>query len=112
VYAWEYQTTGIHSAPGVKQIVQTAEGAAERTFHIDGQLHSDPDLQDDTNECMDHICCICCSETILMVARESGIVHQYSLPMLTLETKDLLHCRPQVICSYGVELQLYSTLSH
>jgi hypothetical protein len=45
VYAWEYQTTGIHSAPGVKQIVQTADGAAERTFHIDGQLHSDPDLQ-------------------------------------------------------------------
>jgi hypothetical protein len=30
-----------------------------------------------------------------MVARESGIVHRYSLPMLTLETKDLLHCRPQ-----------------
>jgi WD repeat-containing protein 35 len=43
----------------------------------------------------DQICCICSSQKYLIVGRESGIVHRYNLPMLDLDTKELLECRPQ-----------------
>jgi len=45
----------------------------------------------------DAICCIAASTKMLLVARESGVVQQYSLPMVTLENKHQLRCRPATI---------------
>jgi hypothetical protein len=49
----------------------------------------------DGGGCSSQICPICCSQRFLVVGRESGVVHRYDLPMLNLDTKDLLECRPQ-----------------
>lgn len=51
------------------------------------------------NECcsaaQDPICCITASEKYVLVARESGAVHRFSLPEIKLDGKYVLKCRPQ-----------------
>lgn len=42
----------------------------------------------------DPVCCICASEKLLILGRESGTIHRYSLPKLALEMKNVLNCRP------------------
>lgn len=44
---------------------------------------------------MDKICCMCCSDKILIVGRESGVLHQYDIKELRLAAKETIQCRPQ-----------------
>ncbi|XP_063406795.1 WD repeat-containing protein 35-like isoform X2 [Mytilus trossulus] len=52
----------------------------------------------------DPICCICSSDKVLIVGRESGTLNRYSMPMLSLTHKYALNCRPH-------QLSLNSTSS-
>jgi len=45
----------------------------------------------------DAICAIAASTQYLLVGRESGTVQQYSLPLVTLENKFTLRCRPSTM---------------
>ncbi len=83
----------------------------ERTFHIDGvsggeysgsegKSSEGKDSKEDGGESgeprgtSDPICCVTASLTSLMIGRESGLVHRYSLPHISLENKYQLRCRP------------------
>ncbi len=57
-------------------------------FHIDeSSADSAAKFKKQKTETKDAICCVCTSGETLVVARESGAIHVYSLPRVTLETK-------------------------
>jgi WD repeat-containing protein 35 len=45
----------------------------------------------------DPICCICASNTTLIISRSSGTLLRFTLPHLTLEHKYIVRCRPALI---------------
>ena len=47
------------------------------------------------NRTFDTICCLTANDRMLMIGRESGSVHCYTLPHVSLENKVVLPCRPQ-----------------
>ncbi|XP_048590308.1 WD repeat-containing protein 35-like isoform X2 [Nematostella vectensis] len=69
-----------------------------RMFHIDdvpsGAGEGIKDVRKALAPTQDPICCACASEKMLIVGRESGTVHRYSLPKLALDMKHVLNCRP------------------
>lgn len=44
----------------------------------------------------DPIAAVTACDSVLMLARASGVVNRYSLPHLTLDATHVLRCRPQV----------------
>lgn len=52
-------------------------------------------MEEPASVSMDKICCMCCSDKILIVGRESGVLHQYDVKELRLEAKESIQCRPQ-----------------
>lgn len=52
----------------------------------------------------DPIACVCASEKMLVVARESGVVKFYSMPLVTFSHQAKLACRP-----YQLEINCNST---
>eukprot|EP00053_Salpingoeca_punica_P010039 m.90373 g.90373 ORF g.90373 m.90373 type:complete len:1153 (-) comp15261_c1_seq1:288-3746(-) len=93
VYVWNYM--------GANQKMNDDKKAkTEKIFHIDDSsgVKDDPTkFKKAKQETHDPVCCVCMSSTMLMVARESGAVHQYSLPRVSLEVKHQLNCRPEKI---------------
>ncbi|XP_062523341.1 WD repeat-containing protein 35-like [Corticium candelabrum] len=75
---------------------------SNRLIHIDdipsgaGELGS-IDFKRALSPTRDPICCVCLSEKMLVVGRESGTMHRYSLPLLALEMKHVANCRPDKI---------------
>ncbi|KAM7428718.1 WD repeat-containing protein 35 [Porites harrisoni] len=69
-----------------------------RMFHIDDVPSGAGEGIKDINKALapthDPVCCICASEKLLILGRESGTIHRYSLPKLALEMKNVLNCRP------------------
>ena len=105
LYVWQYRTqvsklTTLDGGGGFSWPshfgLRRKEGR-ERTFHID-------ELPDGTGEALsshggpsDAICCVAASDRCLIVGRESGTLHRYSLPHLSLERKYVIRCRPQLL---------------
>ena len=72
----------------------------EKVFHVD----DNPSGQETTvnmdrmmEKSNDPICCMTASEKSLVIARESGSLQRYSLPMVALMTKHSLPSRPHHI---------------
>ncbi|KAF6028976.1 WDR35 [Bugula neritina] len=70
----------------------------EKLYHIDDvPSNTGPDTIDFNQafaETKDPICSICASETTLIVGRESGTLHRYTLPLVNLTCKYNLASRP------------------
>ena len=74
----------------------------EKVFHIDdspsGQETSASVNQERmTEKSSDPVCCLTASEKTLVIARESGSLQRYSLPLVALITKHSLPSRPHHI---------------
>eukprot|EP00899_Mesostigma_viride_P008010 jgi/Mesvir1/1720/Mv21173-RA.1 len=105
VFVWQYRTavsklsSALDAMGGVRR--KEGGGGRERMFHIDvlptNEQGGVEKFKRPLHPTEDPIACICASEKVLMVGRESGIVHGYGLPHLTLENKYILRCRPQVL---------------
>jgi WD repeat-containing protein 35 len=103
VYIWQYRTpvsklTSVEFSTNQVKSLRRKEGR-ERIFHIDdaasvgaSDLKSYRNMNKRTD---DPICAITASETCLVVGRESGLVHRYTLPHISLETTYQLRARPQ-----------------
>lgn len=74
-------------------------GETERVFHIDeGPSRDDKGAFKKSHlETEDEIVCIALTEKTLMVGRESGMLHEYVLPRVSLDAKYVLNCRPEVL---------------
>ena len=100
VYVWQYRTlisrlTSVDVGAGS---LRRKEGR-ERTFHIDDvapQNVQGGSIQG-RESTMDLIVSVGASQSLLLVARESGVMHRYALPHITLDQKYTLRCRPQVM---------------
>ena len=85
---------------GTSLLLRRREGR-ERAFHIDDDLSPDASSESKANNVMndssDPIVAIAASDKCLVVARESGAAHRYSLPHIALEEKFDLKCKPAAI---------------
>ena len=72
----------------------------EKVFHIDdnpsGQ-ETNVNMERMLEKSNDPICCMTASEKTLLIARESGSLQRYSLPLVALMTKHSLPSRPHHI---------------
>jgi WD repeat-containing protein 35 len=116
LYIWQYRTavSKLTSLDAGAPSLRRKEGR-ERVFHIDdantGEITAavaDAPLTSRSSRSLltglkeapaatpisDAICCVTASTKYLLVGRESGTVQQYSLPLVALENKFTLRCRP------------------
>eukprot|EP00163_Fabomonas_tropica_P007371 TRINITY_DN1709_c0_g1_i2.p1 TRINITY_DN1709_c0_g1~~TRINITY_DN1709_c0_g1_i2.p1 ORF type:complete len:1180 (-),score=292.10 TRINITY_DN1709_c0_g1_i2:85-3624(-) len=99
VYTWQYRTV----ATSRYYEDESSRRGRENIWHIDDVGYNSvaaaraeltvPEHQD----IEDTICSIAASNKMLLVGRESGSVHCYSLPQIAIENKFTLRCRPHVM---------------
>lgn len=111
IYVWQYRNssaklTGLVSAGGanaaaasdvssISQLLQRG-GGREKIFYVDELQGNDVEsFRYVARELEDPICAVCASESWLMVARASGMIHCFTLPHISLEMKVIVNCRPQ-----------------
>lgn len=70
----------------------------------DLDANSTYDIPSKTDPSQDPICCIAASENLLLVGRESGLIHEYTLPHLVLRNRHYLQTR-----SYKMAINCNST---
>ncbi|XP_053316634.1 WD repeat-containing protein 35 isoform X1 [Spea bombifrons] len=96
-YIWQYRVAKKLTAMDINQVTRTRKEGRERIFHIDdtpsGSAEGSLDYTKAVAITRDPICSITASDKVLIVARESGTVHRYSLPSAGLVQKYDLHCR-------------------
>ncbi|MCO5558431.1 hypothetical protein L7F22_012014 [Adiantum nelumboides] len=98
VSSWNYRSS-LHRSSTEKVISNKSAIDHSLTFHLDRHVRLAPFQENDdgTKQTADQISCICSSHLYLMVGRDSGILHRFTLPQLNLENTDLLQCRPQAM---------------
>jgi len=101
IYVWQYrsQVSRLLSMDSTKRKI-----GRELGFNIDEQpdLNSiyDPNrFSKPTRAVQDPIACVTASDGFFLVGRVSGTVHKYTIPHVSLETRYVLRCRPQMINS-------------
>ncbi|XP_053382408.1 WD repeat-containing protein 35-like isoform X3 [Mercenaria mercenaria] len=95
-YTWQFKNPKKLST---LEVAGRRKTGAERLHHIDdhptgGAGTDDIDFSKAFTGTDDQICCVCASDKILIVGRESGTLIRYSMPMLSLTQKYALECRP------------------
>ncbi|ESO83236.1 hypothetical protein LOTGIDRAFT_197584 [Lottia gigantea] len=95
-YTWQFKNP---KKLATLEMTSKRKAGAEKLFHIDDLPSgagdpTDVDFQKAFQPANDPICCICASDKMLIVGRESGIMNRYSMPMLALTNKYTLICRP------------------
>lgn len=99
VCSWDYRSyLSSSSTERASEIPTTSLKADDsQTFHLDSHVRLAPcqGNGDGIKESTDQISCICSSKDFLLVGRDSGILHRFILPDLSLQSTDLLQCRPQ-----------------
>jgi WD repeat-containing protein 35 len=102
VYVWHYRTlmSKLTSVDSGGSSLRRKEGR-ERSFHIDdtpAAMNAEAVAVVAGREpSADPIVAVAASASCLLVARDSGVMHRYSLPHIALEHKYTLRCRPQTI---------------
>ncbi|KAK9804414.1 hypothetical protein WJX72_011599 [[Myrmecia] bisecta] len=102
VYMWQYSTDGRKLTTEMKGDARKGSDERERVLRIDDTSAS-PDTSlfswkassasaAPTN---DPIAAVCTSDAWLLVGRQSGTLHRYTLPGLTLAGKHQLRCEPE-----------------
>ncbi|KAM6969516.1 WD repeat-containing protein 35 [Tautogolabrus adspersus] len=96
-YLWQYRVAKKLTALEINQVTRTKKEGRERVYHIDvnpsGAGDSGPDFTKAFTATRDPICCITATDKTLIVGRESGTVHRYSLPNVVLINKYTLNNR-------------------
>ncbi|XP_076841795.1 WD repeat-containing protein 35 isoform X1 [Brachyhypopomus gauderio] len=97
-YIWQYRVAKKLTALEINQVAKTRKEGRERVYHIDdspsGAVDGTLDFAKAFTTTRDPICCITASDKILLVGRESGTLHRYSLPNVSLVQKSPLSSRP------------------
>lgn len=100
---WHYHT------PKGASTLHNAKGRKDKRYHIDDTPSGVVDVINDLDKAagfelppnvhatVDPICCVAISESLLLVGRESGIVHEYSVPNVALRNRHTLSHRPNKI---------------
>uniref|UniRef100_A0A8C5M5H2 WD repeat-containing protein 35 n=1 Tax=Leptobrachium leishanense TaxID=445787 RepID=A0A8C5M5H2_9ANUR len=90
-YVWQYRVAKKLTAMEINQVTRTRKEGRERIFHIDdaptASVEGTLDYTKATAVTRDPICCITSSDKVLIVGRESGAVHRYSMPNVGLVQK-------------------------
>ncbi|CAG5866211.1 unnamed protein product [Menidia menidia] len=90
-YLWQYRVAKKLTALEINQVTRTKKGGRERVYHIDGSPSGANDSGQNSEKSLpatrDPICCITATDKTLVVARESGTIHRYSLPNVVLIQK-------------------------
>lgn len=111
IYVWQYRNsnaklTGLVSGnssnnpnalevSSMSQLLQRG-GGREKIFYVDEMQGNDVEnFRYVQRELEDPICAICASDSWIMVARASGMIHCFTLPHISLEMKYIVNCRPQ-----------------
>mmetsp|Transcript_9052 Transcript_9052/g.14851 ORF Transcript_9052/g.14851 Transcript_9052/m.14851 type:complete len:1200 (+) Transcript_9052:114-3713(+) len=102
VYVWQYRTSVSKLTSADSSGMLRRKEGRERVFHIDdvpssGVMGGVDKFRKPDNMTSDAIACVAASDKVLLVGRESGIVHRYTLPHISLENKFVLRCRPQLL---------------
>ncbi|KAG8538415.1 hypothetical protein GDO81_022690, partial [Engystomops pustulosus] len=96
-YVWQYRVAKKLTAMEINQLLRTRKEGRERMFHIDEAPSAAGEGLMDFNKALaatrDLICSVTASDRVLIVARESGTVHRYSLPNMVLVQKYSVSCR-------------------
>ncbi|XP_010877761.2 WD repeat-containing protein 35 isoform X1 [Esox lucius] len=96
-YTWQYRVAKKLTAMEINQVARTRKEGRERVYHIDdtpsGTSEGHLDFAKAFSATRDPICCITATDKTLIVGRESGIIHKYSLPNVALVQKYSLNCR-------------------
>ncbi|KAF6724359.1 WD repeat-containing protein 35 [Oryzias melastigma] len=90
-YLWQYRVAKKLTAMGINQVTRTKKGGKENVYHIDvnpsGTSDGSSDFSKAFTPTQDPICCITATDKTLIVGRESGTIHRYSLPNVALLQK-------------------------
>jgi len=102
VYVWQYRTGGpkMLSADSAAMAQLRRKDGREKMWHIDdvpAMVAGGLERIQSHEATTDAICALCGSEKLMMVARESGTIHVFSLPHVAREGKIVVNCRPQMI---------------
>ncbi|XP_070776290.1 WD repeat-containing protein 35 isoform X1 [Enoplosus armatus] len=96
-YLWQYRVAKKLTALEINQVTRTKKEGRERVYHIDSNPSaandSGPDFAKAFTATRDPICCITATDKTLIVGRESGTIHRYSLPNVVLIQKHTLNNR-------------------
>uniref|UniRef100_A0AAQ4R3S5 WD repeat domain 35 n=1 Tax=Gasterosteus aculeatus aculeatus TaxID=481459 RepID=A0AAQ4R3S5_GASAC len=96
-YLWQYRVAKKLTALEINQVTRTKKEGRERVYHIDSNpsavSDSTPDYAKAFTATRDPICCITATDKTLVVGRESGTIHRYSLPNVVLIQKHTLNNR-------------------
>ncbi|XP_055618976.1 WD repeat-containing protein 35 [Toxorhynchites rutilus septentrionalis] len=106
---WHY-----HTPKGASSLHSNVKAKADRKYHIDDtpaldvlndlDANNTYDIPSKTDPSQDPICCIAASENLLLVGRESGLIHEYTLPHLVLRNRHYMQTR-----SYKMAINCNST---
>ncbi|XP_068194364.1 WD repeat-containing protein 35 isoform X1 [Antennarius striatus] len=81
---WQYRVANKLTAMEINQTTRTKKDGRERVYHIDSNLSGGGDGGSEFTKSLtatrDPICCITARDKTLIVGRESGTIHRYSLP--------------------------------
>ncbi|XP_029586677.1 WD repeat-containing protein 35 isoform X1 [Salmo trutta] len=96
-YTWQYRVAKKLTAMEINQVSRTRKEGRERVYHIDdspsGTTEGPLDFAKAFTATRDPICCITATDKTLIVGRESGTIHKYSLPNVALVQKYSLNYR-------------------
>nr|XP_054760120.1 WD repeat-containing protein 35-like [Lytechinus pictus] len=101
IYIWQFKTPKKITAMEVNTAMGRKKDSRERVYHIDDTPSGAGDGVLDFSKAFaptrDPICCVTASDKVLIVGRESGTLHRYSLPHVALVNKHVVNCRPHAL---------------
>ncbi|XP_034051333.1 WD repeat-containing protein 35 isoform X2 [Thalassophryne amazonica] len=96
-YIWQYRVAKKLTAVEINQVTRMKKEGRERIYHIDsnpsGGNDGNIDFAKAFTETQDPICGITATDKTLIVGRESGVIHRYTLPNVVLIQKYTLNNR-------------------
>ncbi|XP_057715760.1 WD repeat-containing protein 35 isoform X1 [Corythoichthys intestinalis] len=94
-YLWQYRVANKLTALEINQVTRTKKEGRERVYHIDSSTTGINDNGEDFAKAFtatrDPICCCTATDKTLIVGRESGLIHRYSLPNVILIQKYMMN---------------------
>ena len=101
-FVWHYHTPKGISARDMASTQSDDQRSKERVYHVDDMISGVEtsrhyERQAARKHTNDPITCLASHETMLLIARESGVVQVYMLPQLIFSNRHTVECRPQKI---------------
>eukprot|EP00057_Strongylocentrotus_purpuratus_P012812 XP_011667286.1 PREDICTED: WD repeat-containing protein 35 isoform X1 [Strongylocentrotus purpuratus] len=101
IYIWQFKAAKKITAMEVNTAMGRKKDSREKVYHVDDTPSGAGDGVLDFSKAFaptrDPICCVTASDKVLIVGRESGTLHRYSLPHVALVNKHVVNCRPHAL---------------